>query len=94
METTLIRKACRFRLEPSAAQRGQMEWFAGARRWVWNWALAAWRTFYREHGVSIPAGELSARLTALKGEPATAWLAEMENACRALVRLPTGSVAC
>jgi len=78
METTLIRKAYRFRLEPNAAQRGQLERFAGARRWTWNWALATWRAFYREHGVSIPAKELSAQLTALKGRPETAWLKEID----------------
>ncbi|HVA92082.1 MAG TPA: transposase, partial [Chloroflexota bacterium] len=78
MQTTPIRSTYRFRLEPSASQRAQLERFAGARRWCWNWALATWRAFYRGHGVSIPARELSAQLTALKGRPETAWLREMD----------------
>ncbi|HEY8287174.1 MAG TPA: transposase [Chloroflexota bacterium] len=78
METTTFRLAYRFRLEPSAGQRAQMERFAGARRWVWNWALAAWKAYYATHGTSIPAKELSVRLTALKQQPETAWLGEMD----------------
>src|SRR5258708_27251178 len=79
METSTIRKAYRFRLEPSVAQRSQLERFAGARRWVWNWALATWKAYAAEHGRSIPAKELAARLTALKDQPETAWLREMDG---------------
>lgn len=79
METTTIRKAYRFRLEPSAQQRSRLERFAGARRWVWNWALATWKAYYAEHGTSLPAKELSARLTALKSQPGTEWLVEVDS---------------
>src|SRR5664280_285499 len=79
METTTIRKAYRFRLEPSAPQRSQLERVAGSRRWVWNWALVTWKAYYVEHGRSIPAKELSARLTALKSQPGTSWLAEVDS---------------
>ena len=79
METTTIRKAYRFRLEPSSSQRDRLERFAGARRWVWNWALATWKAYYAEHGKSIPVRELSAMLTALKEQPETAWLREMDS---------------
>ncbi len=79
METTTIRKAYRYRLEPSSQQRAQLERFAGARRFVWNWALATWKAYYAAHGRSIPAKELSALLTALKEHPATAWLREMDS---------------
>jgi putative transposase len=79
METTTIRTAYRYRLEPSSQQRAQLERFAGARRFVWNWALARWKAYYAAHGRSIPAKELSALLTALKEQPATAWLREMDS---------------
>lgn len=51
--------------------------FAGACRWVWNWALARRKAYYAEHGKTIPAAQLSAELTALKNQPETAWLKEM-----------------
>ena len=79
METTTIRKAYRYRLEPAASQREQLDRFAGARRFVWNWALAAWKAHYDAHGKSIPAKDLSAMLTALKNQPETQWLREMES---------------
>src|SRR5215831_141059 len=76
---TIRRRAFRFRLEPSAAQERILAQFAGARRWVWNWALAAIQRYYKETGKTLPAGVLSARLTALKNEPETAWLKEMDS---------------
>jgi putative transposase len=79
METTTIRRAYRYRLEPSTSQHGQLERFAGARRFVWNWTLAAWRAYYAEHGCSIPMKELSTRLTVLKSQPDTVWLREMDS---------------
>ena len=78
METSTIRRAYRYRLEPSSQQRGQLERFAGARRYVWNWALGTWKAYYAEQGKSIPARELSAMLTALKSQPDTAWLKEVD----------------
>lgn len=79
MKTTTIRRAYRFRLEPSAQQREQLERFAGARRFVWNWALAAWKAYYDAHGTSVPAKDLSAMLTTLKVQPDTQWLREMDS---------------
>lgn len=79
MEITVVRKAYRFRLEPSAPQREQLERCAGARRFVWNWALATWKAYYAAHGRSIPARELSALLTVLKHRPEAAWLQEMDS---------------
>ncbi|HVA89118.1 MAG TPA: helix-turn-helix domain-containing protein [Chloroflexota bacterium] len=36
METSLIRKAYRYRMEPTTAQRVHLERCAGARRRTWN----------------------------------------------------------
>ena len=79
MDTQTRRLTYRFRLEPTAAQERTLAQFAGARRWVWNWALDQMRQYYKETGKTLPAKGLSARLTALKDEPQTAWLREMDS---------------
>jgi Helix-turn-helix domain len=33
-------KVYRFRLKPNQAQEQLLRQFAGARRWIWNWAFA------------------------------------------------------
>lgn len=53
---------------------------AGACRWVWNWALARRNAYYAENGKQIPAAELSAELTTMKDQLATAWLKEVQAA--------------
>src|SRR5215472_12903422 len=79
MESSTVRRTFRFRLEPTADQAEMFRQFAGARRWVWNWALEQRRKHYKETGKSLPARELSARLTALKDEPETAWLRTVDS---------------
>src|SRR5438477_6430973 len=79
MESSTVRRTYRFRLEPTGDQERTLAQFAGARRWVWNWALAACQAYYKETGKTLPAKELSARLTALKDEPGTAWLRAMDS---------------
>lgn len=56
-----------------------MNRMAGARRFVWNWALARWKETYAATGKSISLKVLSAELTALKGKPETAWLSECDS---------------
>jgi putative transposase len=79
MESSTAHRAFRFRLEPTAGQAQAFAQLAGARRWVWNWALAAMQRYYKETGKTLPASVLSAHLTALKDEPETAWLKEMDS---------------
>src|ERR687884_1617075 len=74
-----MHKAFRYRLEPTAEQEQRLRQFAGARRFIWNWALQQRREYHRQTGKSLPARELSARLTALKDQPETAWLREMDS---------------
>src|SRR5919197_5405119 len=71
-------KALRYRLEPTADQEQRFRQFAGARRFIWNWALQQRQEHYQQTGKSLSAKELSARLTALKDRPETAWLREMD----------------
>lgn len=51
---------------------------AGARRWVWNWALARRKAYYAENAATLPMKALSAELTALKKKDETSWLAEAD----------------
>ena len=73
------RKVFRFRMKVNAEQRETMARMAGARRFVWNWALAQRKAHYLDTGKSLPAAELSARLTALKQQPETAWLQDVDS---------------
>ena len=73
------RKVFRFRMKPNAQQRESLARMAGSRRYVWNWALAQRNAHYRETGKGLSAAELSARLTALKQQPETAWLGDVDS---------------
>jgi putative transposase len=52
---------------------------AGARRFIWNWALRRWKDHCTTTGKSISLKQLSAELTALKAKPETAWLNEADS---------------
>ena len=73
------RKVYRFRMRPTKVQEQALNRLAGARRWVWNWALARWKDTYAATGKSISLKQLSAELTALKEKPETAWLKEADS---------------
>jgi putative transposase len=61
-------------MRPTAAQAEQLRFQAGARRWIWNWALARKRQYYEEHGKGIPTSVLKRELPKLKAAAETAWL--------------------
>ncbi len=73
-----LRRAYHFLMQPTAEQEQIMFRQAGARRFIWNWALARRKVYYKEHGRSIPVSQLSAELTALKKQPDKAWLNEVD----------------
>src|SRR5262249_41320237 len=73
------RKTYRFRMEPTAAQASNLNRMAGARRFVWNWALARWKQHYAATGKSISLKQLPAELTLLKQQPETAWLNQVDS---------------
>jgi putative transposase len=77
----ILRKAYRFRLRPTQAQERVMLRIAGARRFVWNWALARRKAYYAEHGKTISIGQLSMELTALRRASGTTWLADLPREC-------------
>jgi putative transposase len=77
--TRTIQITYRYRLEPTPAQENLLLQFAGARRWVWNWALNRKREHYRQTGKTLSYNALAAELTRLKQQPATAWLREIDS---------------
>ena len=75
----LLRKVYRFRMRPTKPQQAALYRMAGARRFVYNWALHRRKSYYAKHDKSISARELSSELTAIKGEPDTHWLKEADS---------------
>src|SRR5215217_4026020 len=74
-----LRKAYRFRMRPTKAQEAGLYRMAGARRFVYNWALSRRKSYYAEHAKGISARELSSELTALKSKAETLWLKEADS---------------
>lgn len=78
-ESLPLQRTYRFRVDPTPEQAAALARFAGTRRFVWNWALARKRAYYAEHGTGISYHQLAAELTALKDQPETAWLREIDS---------------
>jgi len=76
---SIERRAYRFRMEPTKEQESALLRQAGARRFVYNWALDRRRAYYQEHGKGISARQLSNELTALKKQPETSWLQGVDS---------------
>src|SRR5437773_3010989 len=66
-------------MEPKPDQGQALARMAGARRFIWNWGLARWKAHYEATGKSIALKQLSAELTALKQQPETAWLNDVDS---------------
>jgi len=75
----LERKVYRFRVDPTARQEAALARFAGARRFVFNWALARRKETYEQTGKSISWSALSLELTGLKNKPGFEWLKEIDS---------------
>lgn len=76
---TTHRKVYRFQVNPTPAQAEQFYQMAGAKRFVFNWALARRKDHYAEHAEGLSAKVLSADLTALKKQPDTEWLKAVDS---------------
>ena len=72
-------RAYRYRLEPTAEQEVSLYRFAGARRWMWNWALHRKQDHYQQHKVGLSLSALCEELPRLKADPATAWLKAIDS---------------
>ncbi len=53
-------------MRPTKAQEAGLYRMAGARRFIYNWALERRKSYYAEHGKGISARQLSSELTTLK----------------------------
>ena len=73
------RKVYRFRIDPTAEQGAALDRYAGARRFVFNWALQSRKETYEQTGKSISWSGLSAELTELKNKPSFEWLKEIDS---------------
>lgn len=51
--TRPIQTTYRYRLDPTVAQATQLNQFAGARRFVWNWALNRKRDHFQQTGKTL-----------------------------------------
>ena len=76
---TTRRMAYRCKLKPTRAQRAQLARIAGARRFAYNWALAWRQTYYQVTKTGMPPADLSTLLTAIKRQPETVWLADIDS---------------
>jgi putative transposase len=76
---TIHRKTYRFRMRPKTDQGRSLNRMAGARRFVWNWALGRWKDHYQATGKSITYNRLAAELTALKRQPGLEWLRDVDS---------------
>jgi putative transposase len=74
-----LRKVHRFRMRPTKAQEAALYRMAGARRFVYNWALERRKRYYAQYGKGISQKQLSSELTNLKGKPDTLWLTEADS---------------
>jgi len=73
----LERKVYRFRVDPTARQEAALTRFAGARSFVFNWALARRKETSEQSGKSISWSALSVELTELKNKSGFEWLKEI-----------------
>src|SRR4051794_23917685 len=71
------RKSYRFRMRPTVEQEQSLNRMAGARRWVWNWAISRRREHYKTFGKTLSYNALASELTTLKTRFETAWLKEV-----------------
>src|SRR6185503_14075869 len=74
-----IQTAYRYRLQPTSAQLLLLRQFAGARRWIWNWALARHIEHFKTTGQQLSLATLFAELTQIKQQPETAWLPTIDS---------------
>ncbi|MGP6145567.1 IS200/IS605 family element RNA-guided endonuclease TnpB [Jeotgalibaca sp. A122] len=74
-----IHKAYKFRLYPTKEQQILIAKTIGCSRFVFNHFLSEWNNVYKDTGMGLSYGTCSAGLPALKKDPATAWLQEVDS---------------
>ncbi len=74
-----IQTTSRYRLDPTVEQAKLLLQFAGARRFIWNWALNRKQEYYQKTGKTLGFSDLCKELTILKQQPETAWLCQIDS---------------
>jgi putative transposase len=72
-------KTFRYELRPNREQARALARTAGARRFVFNWALHRWRSHYAQFGESPTRAQLCRELTELKHRPGQEWMLEISS---------------
>jgi putative transposase len=75
-------KGMRVQIKPTPEQAVKLAQWAGASRWLWNWALAKQQAHYAQHQKSLGCAALSRELTQLMREdPELSWLSIPPRTC-------------
>ena len=75
----MIKRAFKFKLKPTTAQKEWFHRFAGAKRWVFNRGLDQRKKAFETIGKSPSYFEQNKELTLLKEQKETAWLNEIHS---------------
>ena len=75
----MVRRAFKYKLKPTSADREALSRFAGARRFVFNWGLAQRQKTYEMTGKAPSYFEQNKELTLLKDQTETSWLKEIHS---------------
>ncbi len=75
----LERKVYKFRIDPTTEQEAALSRYAGARRFIFNWALHRRKETYEQTGKPVSWSELSAELTGLKNKSGFKWLKDIDS---------------
>ncbi len=74
-----LRRVYRFKLEPNQKQAHRLYQLAGARRFVYNWALARRKEHFETTGETLRYAAQNLELTQLKKEEERLWLKEADS---------------
>jgi putative transposase len=75
----MVKRAFKYKLKPTSSQREAFSRFAGARRFVFNWALAQRQQLYELTGKGPSYFEQNKELPLLKEETETKWFKEIHS---------------
>jgi putative transposase len=75
----MLQTTYRYRLHPTDAQEAELRRFAGARRFVWNWALRRKINHYAATKQGLSLATLYTELKDLKQQLQTAWLRQIDS---------------
>lgn len=72
-----IKKSFKYRIYPNNAQREALSYQFGGARFIYNWALARRRDYYKENGKGLSCYDVIKEITKLKQQEGFEWLKEV-----------------